>query len=46
MVMLRKAKVKMAFLVKINGKNQKDPSLSLDLPKFVEPQFFHLQNGE
>lgn len=41
----RKAKMKTAFLVKINGQNQKDLSLGLDLPKFVEPLFSHLQNG-
>lgn len=42
---MREAWVRKAFLVKTNGENQKDMSLSFNLPKFVEPQFSHLQNS-
>lgn len=42
---MTKAKLRMAFLAKTNVKNHKDQSLSLDIPKFMWPQFFQVQNG-
>ena len=45
LVNTRKSKVRKAFLIKINGKYQKDLSLGLQSSLFVEPQFSHLKNG-